>query len=128
MIGSESPVEQLSNSSNSDNVNNIQENSSSTVIHVTRPVGLNPHQVLLIHSDRDRVINKLQIIQLSEMWEIPQCNVHILKTRSVAETLDCERREFAEWCDDVQHDFIALELLPRVLHLVEEFVSSNIVE
>src|SRR4051812_21435831 len=128
MIGSESPVEQLNTdhmpTDHESNAVDITHRDSSNIvlIHNTRPSALDPDKILLIHSNKDRVISALQITQLAEMWEIPQQNVRILETHSTAETLDLERRQYTEWCDDVQHDFIAKELLPTVLDLVSSFV------
>ncbi len=108
MIGSESPVEQLQTdilhtahtSNTAHNTDNHTTNNTdfatdithhtttnTTLIHNACPTALLKEYILLIHSNRDRVISALQIKQLAEMWELPEHCLHVLKTVSIAETL-----------------------------------------
>eukprot|EP01038_Epipyxis_sp_PR26KG_P007674 gene7674-10443_t len=120
MIGSESPIEKLPNQfdyEDNDNNNRNNNNNNNDLIHLDRPRALDPNQIMLIHSDKDRVISHLQIQQLSEFWGgVPYFN---LVTNSKA-----ENELYCDWADDVQHDFMALDLLPNLLHLINNFLTN----
>ncbi len=98
LIGAESPIERLQlqpeyhglagGNSDEDVVDISNFNHDNTVlIHNTRPAAVEKENILLIHSNRDRVISSLQIKQLAESWALPESSLHVLRTHSIAETL-----------------------------------------
>ena len=118
MIGSESPVEEVSRFSHLPMEVRADMDEQPVIICTARPPALSPHEILIIHSSHDRVISHLQLSQLADMWCVP---VKVLHTVSTADCAD------AAWAEDVQHDFIAAELLPVVFQtLLDYFIQLQL--
>lgn len=75
------------------------------LIHVARPSRLRPEMIRIIHARHDAVISRLQAEQLAAAWQVP-CTVY----HSAAKPDD----PACAWSDDVQHDFISLDLLKMI--------------
>jgi hypothetical protein len=120
LLGAESPIERIDHSHDDDDGDaheQQQQQQEEKLVHATLPDCFTSSNVLLVHSNRDRVVSHLHITQLARMWNID--NIHILESHS---TSDCPA--LTEWADDVQHDFIALELLPKLYSLIAEYLSQ----
>jgi hypothetical protein len=117
MIGSESPVETLSTDINTlyFGVDEDPIQSPPIMIHTTPPVAIPSHNILCIHSKRDRVIHQLMIEQLAERWHCRYVELHSLVQ---------PEHPSVEWADDVQHDFMAKDLLLTVIEMTAQFIQS----
>lgn len=119
MIGSESPVESLATDMSAllfggiGLDDNEQPSSPPVLIHTTRPESIPPENILCIHSYKDRVIHHLMIQQLAERWE---CRYVELHSNVVPDNPS------AEWADDIQHDFIAKDMLLDVIEMTSNFI------
>jgi hypothetical protein len=83
--------------------------------HTTRPANLPAENILCIHSEGDRVIHPLLVEQLAERWECP-----FIKLLSNAQP----DPPHVEWGNDVRHDFIAKDLLLKVIELVASHAAK----
>lgn len=117
MIGSESPVESLSADMNSliFGIDYDTPQAPPIMIHTTPPTAIPSQNILCIHSKRDRVIHPLMIEQLAERW---QCRYVELHSRVEPE------HPSVQWADDVQHDFLAKDLLLNVIEMTANFIQS----
>lgn len=119
MMGSESPVESLATDMNALLFGGIgvddpeQPYSPPVLIHTTRPASIPPENILCIHSYKDRVIHHAMIQQLAERWE---CRYVELHSNVIPD------HPSVEWADDIQHDFIAKDLLLDVIEMTSNFV------
>ncbi len=115
MLGSENPIERIHERMPSE----IEEGGG-VILHLERPKMLRAEDILLIHSNHDRVISHLIIASLAESWKCED-SLRVLDTVSRAEE---DEGELCDWGDDVQHDFMALELLPLVIQYLGEFLTK----
>jgi pimeloyl-ACP methyl ester carboxylesterase len=115
MLGSESPVEMLPPPymmGIPDAEHDAQEPAQRVVVHIDKPP-LAAENILLVHSARDAVVHHEQIRQLAQAWGVPY--IH-LESPARADY-------YCSWSDDVQHDFIACDLLKQVLVTLSEFMD-----
>jgi hypothetical protein len=118
MIGSESPVESLSTDINTLYFGMEEEDlthSPPIMIHTAPPAAIPSQNILCIHSKRDRVIHPLMIEQLAERWQCRYVELHSLVQ---------PEHPSVEWADDVQHDFIAKDMLCSVIQMTAQFIQS----
>ncbi len=113
MIGSESPVEELSRFSHLPVEIRSDLDDQKTLMGIEKPSALSADEILIVHSSQDRVISHLQLSQVGEMWGVP---THVLRTVSSADHAD------SSWSEDVQHDFLASELLPQVYDILFRYL------
>lgn len=116
MIGSESPVESLVTDMNA-LLFGVDENTPQTppiMIHTTPPP-IPSENILCIHSQRDRVIHHLMIQQLAERWQCRYVELH--------SPVEPEHPSVG-WADDVQHDFMAKDMLLSVIEMTARFIQN----
>lgn len=122
MIGSESPIESLATDMNTllfggmmdlSEVEQQQPPSPPIMIHTTRPPSLPAQNILCIHSRKDRVIHPLMIQQFADSWGCTYVELH----SSVVPD-----HPSVEWADDIQHDFIAKDMLLNVIEMTANFI------
>jgi predicted esterase len=123
MLGSESPIERvtqehrnplLEDEVSSERVPSCGTKEPELVFH-ERPQ-LPSHQVLIVHAKSDRVISWKQMEQLAARWSVPFV---LLDGKSTADTF---LGQTVQWADDVQHDFISLDLLGPLLVELNRFL------
>ena len=110
MLGSESPMEVLPRPPFDDG----DGDDSERVIHVARPTALPSTNILLLHASNDPVISSGSMQHVAERWQVP-CRVLVSPARADDPT--------SAWSADVQHDFIALDLLHGVIQELAAFLE-----
>jgi predicted alpha/beta hydrolase family esterase len=112
MLGSESPMERLPPPEGLSELDD-----GDIIIHATRPSRLTPDNIHIIHSRRDQVVGEHVVQSLAAAWGV-RCRV--LKSDVLPDNTGCE------WAADVQHDFIALDLLFDVFLEIKRILEGTV--
>ena len=115
LLGSESPTEQLQSPYAMYWNEDVQDSSPPIIIHSRCPGGIPPRAILCVHSEHDAVIHHMQIEDLAKRWE---CK--FIRLTSEAKPT----HEHVEWAADIQHDFLAKDLIMQVLYYVHRHIDE----
>jgi hypothetical protein len=116
LLGSESPTEQLRTNEMMFWGDDPLDHEEPVIIHSSKPNAIPAEAIMCIHAEHDRVIHYMQIDQLAERWGMCQ---FVKLTSEVKPDHDN-----ATWANDIQHDFMAKDLLMKVIFHMFTHISS----
>lgn len=115
LLGSESPTEQLRTNEMVFWGEDPMDHEEPVVIHSSKPDAIPAEAILCIHAENDRVIHHMQIDQLAERWG---CRFVRLKSDVKPD------HDNASWANDIQHDFMAKDMLMQVLFYMFTHITT----